>query len=62
MNSHYFADGPMHKECAELSIKLCPFLNKTRPSYRGTDVRAMSAQDASSQPEKKYLLRGPPAQ
>jgi hypothetical protein len=59
VDSHYFADGPMHKECAELSIDLCPFLNKTRPTYRGDDIKPMPVQDASgSRPEKMYLSRG----
>jgi hypothetical protein len=56
--SHYFADGPMHKECAELSINLCPFLNRTKPTYRGDDLKPMPIQIAEARPEKMYLLRG----
>jgi hypothetical protein len=56
--SHCFIDGPMHEECATLSIKLCPFLNKTRSGYRGDDVQAMPVQEADGRPEKMYLFRG----
>jgi hypothetical protein len=56
--SHYFADGAMHRECAELSIGLCPFLNRTRPTYRGDDLKPMKAQVAEDRPEKMYLMRG----
>jgi hypothetical protein len=57
-DSHYFADGPMHEKCAELSINLCPFLNGTKPTYRGDDVKAMPLQAADERPAKMYLLRG----
>jgi hypothetical protein len=57
-DEHYFVDGPMHEKCAELSIRWCPFLNKTKPTYRGTDLQAMPVQDASSRPDKMYLMRG----
>jgi hypothetical protein len=56
--SHYFSDGPMHKECAELSISLCPFLNNVRPTYRGDDIQAMSVQEADARPKQMYLMRG----
>ena len=56
---HYFVDGAMHKECAELSVSICPFLNRTRPSYRGDDLKGMPIQDASSaRPKRMYLMRG----
>ena len=57
-NSHYFTDGPMHQECAEMSIKLCPFLNKKKPTFRGDDIKVMPGQDASGRPDKMYLMRG----
>ena len=57
-DQHYFIDGPMHKECAELSIKLCPFLNGVRQGYRGDDIKGMPMQDSTSRPEKMYLMRG----
>jgi hypothetical protein len=56
--SHYFTDGPMHLECAELSIRSCPFLNNTKPSFRGDDLKAMPGQNAESRPEHMYLMRG----
>jgi hypothetical protein len=56
--SHYFADGPMHRECAELSISLCPFLNGTRTHYRGDDVKGIPEQRSDVRPERMFLLRG----
>src|SRR5271170_1064489 len=47
VESHYFADGPMHEQCAELSVRLCPFLNGTKPTFRGDDLKAMPLQDAT---------------
>lgn len=58
VNSHYFVDGAMHKECAELSISICPFLNNTRTSYRGDDIQGMPIQDMTSRPKAMYLMRG----
>jgi hypothetical protein len=58
VEAHYFVDGPMHKQCAELSMDLCPFLNKTKLTYRGDDIKMMPVQDASSRPDKMYLMRG----
>lgn len=34
--SGYFADPPMHKHCAEFSMKTCPYLNGDRRSYNTT--------------------------
>lgn len=56
--SHYFIDGPTHRECAELSIRLCPYLNGARGHYRGDDLESMPIQNASNRPDKMYLLRG----
>jgi hypothetical protein len=56
--SHYFTDGPMHKECAELSIRLCPFLNSTKQTYRGDDLKGIPEQNAVSRPDRMFLWRG----
>ena len=58
MESHYFADGPMHEQCAELSINLCPFLSNRKPTFRGGDVTPMPVQDAEARPARMYLMRG----
>lgn len=57
-DSHYFVDGPMHRQCAELSVTLCPYLNRTRPTFRGDDLKPMPAQICEDRPAKMYLLRG----
>lgn len=57
MASHEFINGAMHRECAELSIRWCPFLNKTKPTYRG-DLKGAPMQDMSGRPDRMYLLRG----
>jgi hypothetical protein len=40
--SHFFADPPMHEECARYALKACPFLSGKREEYseRGTDLPA----------------------
>lgn len=56
---HYFVDGPMHQQCTELSMDRCPFQHRTRPSYRGDDLKPMPVQeDTTSRPAKIYLMRG----
>jgi hypothetical protein len=57
VDSHCFVDGPMHRECAELSMDACPFLNATKPTYRG-ELATMPVQDAVARPDKMYLMRG----
>jgi hypothetical protein len=54
---HYFTDAPMHKECAEESMRLCPFLNGTRQHYRG-ELPTHELHDTSARPERMYLMRG----
>lgn len=56
--SHYFVDGPMHQQCAELSIDLCPFLNGKRQTYRGDDIRGIPEQNNEVRPDRMFLLRG----
>jgi hypothetical protein len=56
--SHYFTDGPMHRQCAELSISLCPFLTGTRQHFRGDDIKPIPEQQADRRPERMFLLRG----
>jgi hypothetical protein len=56
-NGHYFTDGPMHRECVEESIKVCPFLNKNKTTYRG-ELPHNSLQIVDGRPERMYLMRG----
>jgi hypothetical protein len=53
-----FLDPAMHEVCARESMKVCPFLNGTRPHYRGTDIEAPALMDVSGRPEKMFLLKG----
>ena len=52
-----FADAAMHRECAEESIRLCPFLNGKRQGYRG-DLPHVAGQDATARPKRMLLMRG----
>lgn len=38
-------------------MEICPFLNGTKPTYRGTLERHPN-QDATKRPEKLFLMRG----
>jgi hypothetical protein len=55
--NHYFTDPGMHVECAEESIRLCPFLNGQRTGYRG-DLPSMDAHDTTTRPKQMFLFRG----
>lgn len=54
--NHYFADAAMHRECAEESMRLCPFLNGKRQQYRG-DLPHTNLQEASGRPTRMFLMR-----
>lgn len=58
---HLFLDLAMHRPCAEASIQLCPFLNGTRPTYRGA-LAGHPQQDSSGRPDRLHLMRGHTAQ
>jgi hypothetical protein len=55
--NHYFTDPGMHRECAEESIKLCPFLNGRRTEYRGS-LPSQGIHDTSKRPDRMFLMRG----
>ena len=55
--NRFFADAAMHRECAEESMRLCPFLNGKRQAYRG-DLDHVETQDASGRPARMFLMRG----
>lgn len=55
--SGYFTDPAMHESCARESMRLCPFLNGTKKSYRGS-LPTIELQDASGRPEVMYLMQG----
>lgn len=54
---HFFADAAMHRECAEESMRLCPFLNGRRQQYRG-DLPHVATQESDGRPKRMFLLRG----
>jgi len=58
VQNHYFTDPGMHLECAKESIRLCPFLNGKRTTYRGDDLSSQSAHDTSKRPDRMFLMRG----
>ena len=55
--NRFFADAAMHRECAEESMRLCPFLNGLRQDYRG-DLPHVAGQDATARPSRMFLMRG----
>jgi hypothetical protein len=55
--NHMFIDLPMHRVCAEESMKLCPFLNGNRTEYRG-HLPTSSVLDASKRPDVMLLMEG----
>jgi hypothetical protein len=56
--SGLFTDPPMHGTCAAESIKLCPFLNRTRPTYRGYKPHSSFQTSCAERPGTMHLLRG----
>lgn len=59
LENRMFTDAGMHKTCAEESIRLCPFLNGTRPTYRGDVPNSGLIDPASGRPERMFLMRAP---
>lgn len=58
VESRFFNDSPMHKVCAEESMRLCPFLNGKRQDYRG-DLPTMKIHHVEDgRPAEMFLLRG----
>lgn len=55
--NHFFLDYAMHKECAEESARLCPFLNGSRQHYRG-ELDPHPEQDTSGRPKRNFIMRG----
>jgi hypothetical protein len=55
--NHFFLDSAMHRECAEESARLCPFLNGTRRHYR-EELTPHPMQDISGRPTSNFIMRG----
>lgn len=55
--NHYFNDPAMHQECAEESIRLCPFLIGKRDHYRGDLPDSGLLHKEDGRPERMFLMR-----
>lgn len=58
LKSKLMINGAMHRECAEESMRLCPFLNKTRTTYRGELPTHPNQETKSGRPDVMHLMRG----
>ena len=55
--NHYFTDPGMHRECAEESIRLCPFLGGKRVDYRGDLPESGVQPSQEGRPKRMFLMR-----
>lgn len=56
---HYFSDGPMHKACADFSLKACPFLRGERGYSQKTlpDDTAEIEGTVTVRPAEMFMFR-----
>jgi len=56
--NHFFNDPPMHLTCAKESMRLCPFLNGKKRSYRGDDLPSHGLMNTMTKGLRMFLMRG----